>query len=217
MTNNASTNDKSKSISSNRMSFILLLLAFIIPAGLAYVVLKTDFWQTQGTANNGTLISPVLEFDQLELSDSQGTRFDRSASGKLWWVMFVMPPQCDVACKNALYQMRQLHVATGPERHRVTIMLLSHEHSDSSIEEFISTEFPKFVRLQVDSSELDKAFFSAQLGDTPTSKSAQLYLMDPMGVVFMTYPSYEEEHESIMKGKLILKDLQRVLKLSRIG
>lgn len=217
MTNTTTPNDNTKSVSNNRISFILLLVAFIIPAGLAYVVLKTDFWQSQGTANNGTLISPVLEFDQLSLTDLEGAHFDRSASDKLWWVMFVMPPQCDVACKNSLYQMRQLHTATGPERHRVTIMLLSHEQSDTSLDELISAEFPKFVRLRVDSNKLNKAFSSAQLGDTPTSESSQLYLMDPMGVVFMTYPSYEEEHESIMKGKLILKDLQRVLKLSRIG
>jgi hypothetical protein len=48
-------------------------------------------------------------------------------------------------------------------------------------------------------------------------ESGLLYLVDPTGLVFMVYPEYADEMESVLRGKDVLKDLKHVLKVSRVG
>ena len=49
------------------------------------------------------------------------------------------------------------------------------------------------------------------------NQAGYIYLVDTMGAVFMYYPTYVDEQQSILKGRDLLKDLQKVLKLSKIG
>ena len=204
----------------NRTTLILTLLAFALPALLAYMAHVTGFWQVQGTTNTGTLVLPPIEFDQLSLSVSGGDgeaneTFDRN---NLWWIAYAVPAKCDEACHNSLLQMRQTQTATGPYQSRVSTLLIQHENSDPAAAQWAAENAPEMVITRVDGQPWNKTMQPAALENQKDMKNAgQLYLIDPMGALFMTYPAQADEEAAISQGKGMLKDLKQVLKLSKIG
>ena len=203
----------------NRVTLILTLFAFLLPVVLAYLFHTTGLWQARGTTNQGTLLSPPVDFDELNLSQQTGTdpgiEFER---GQQWWIVYAIPSQCDKACINSLFQIRQTQIATGPEQDRVSMLAIQHENSDPLAAEWIQKNATEMVITQGKQAQLDRLLKSAALESaTGISNAGQIFLVDPMGALFMTYPRKAEEQASILQGKGMLRDLQRVLKLSRIG
>ena len=101
----------------NRVTLILTLFAFVLPVLLAYLFHATGLWQARGTTNQGKLLSPPVNFDDLSLIQQTAPdatiKFDR---GQQWWIVYAIPEKCETACTNSLFQIRQTQIATGPER-----------------------------------------------------------------------------------------------------
>ncbi len=54
-------------------------------------------------------------------------------------------------------------------------------------------------------------------GQGAAQAEGQLYIMDPLGQIMLRYPTYADPKESVLKGRGILKDLQKLFKVSHIG
>lgn len=201
----------------NRKALLLTLTIFVLPVIVAYVLLKTGWYTVAGTSNRGQLINPPLSFDALPLSSSTGAPIPAAQLRSKWWIVFVVPAQCEAACKNSLYQMRQTHQALGPDFERVGELIISTQASDAQTAQWLQQEFPAALRAQVQAETFDALLSPALPALTSASNSGHLYLVDTMGALFMHYPGYADERESILKGRDLLKDLQRVLKVSKIG
>lgn len=198
----------------NRLYLILTVLAFLLPVVLAYLLHATGLWQSRGTVNNGQLIMPPINFDQLHLQQSSDP-FDRKTQ---WWIIYTAPAQCDAACQNSLFQIRQSQIATGPYKQKVSTLFIHHEQSDPSALAWVKEHAPDMEIARVNLAQWNTTMANASLTNTVAASNAgQIYIVDPMGAVFMTYPGEPDEQASIQQGKGIVKDLQRVLKLSRIG
>lgn len=209
-----STLDQTQVVRKNRTALVLTLLAFVIPFALAYAVHATGFWQNRGTVNNGQLVLPPINFDALNIQQGTGS-FDRKTQ---WWIVYLAPSQCDAACKNSLFQMRQSQIATGPYKQKVSTLFISHEASDPFALSWAKDNGEKMQMAQIKKDVWNKQMSSAILeADQTPSDAGQIYIVDPMGAIFMTYPGEPDENASIQQGKGIVKDLKRVLKLSRIG
>jgi len=201
----------------SRLALGALLLLFLLPVIIAYGLLQTEWYKTQGTFNRGNLVQPPLLFDELALENGDSTSFDRKQFGKQWWMVFVLPDQCEVACRNTLYQMRQVEKAMGADRHRVSRLAISHQPLDAGLSRLIADQFPKLHVARASADSLNQLFQPAQLNLMQPQESGLLYLVDPTGLVFMVYPEYADEMESVLRGKDVLKDLKHVLKVSRVG
>ena len=201
----------------NRKAFLLTIAIFILPVVVAYTLLKTGWYTTAGTTNHGLLINPPIPFDNLTLRDDSNKVLPVDQFRKKWWIMFVMPPQCDSACKNSLFLMRQSHQALGPEQERVAELIVLPQQLDPDMQHWINQEFPHATQVFANAAELDDTLRQAMKADQKPSTAGHLFLVDTMGAIFMHYPGYADEHESILKGRDLLKDLQKVLKLSKIG
>lgn len=202
---------------SNRNALLLTAAIFIIPVIVAYTLLKTGWYTAAGTSNRGALIDPPIEFDQLALRDLQQQLIPAEQFRKKWWIMYVVPDVCDSACKNSLYLMRQTHQALGPEQPRVAELIVMPHRIDAELALWLSQEFPTALQTTADAITVSEVLQPVMTTDEDASKAGHLYLVDTMGAIFMHYPSYADEQESILKGRNLLKDLQRVLKLSKIG
>ena len=202
----------------NRMTLVLTVLAFALPALLAYLAHVTGFWQSRGTVNQGVLITPPIDFDSLAVTSGtsgESVAFDR---GKQWWIAYLVPETCDAACRNSLLEMRQTQTATGPYQQRVSTLLIEHEKSDQTAAQWAAENAPDMQTARVSSDQWREKVSAAKLNsNSDISNAGQLYLIDPMGAVFMTYPGKSDPQEAIKQGKGMLKDLQRVLKLSKVG
>ena len=205
------------SAAKNRKTLLIALAVFAIPFAAALLLHKTGLYSEVGTTNRGLLITPPVAFDSITLNDQDQTPLAAEDFKKQWWIVYVLPEQCDAACKNSLFQMRQVHSALGPEQKRVSRLLISTHPIDADVSEFIKTEFPKLNVAYTQQATLNASFANTDNAELNQNQSGKIYLVDTMGAVFMYYPTYADEQESILKGRYMLKDLQKVLKLSKIG
>ncbi len=117
---------------------------------------------------------------------------------------------CAEDCRRQLYRMRQLRLAQGKNIDRVQRLLLAQEPAaDTMIE--LQAEYPGLAIARGSAAELRdlRQQFAVQEGEDITS-AYRLYLVDPMGNLMMRYGSDDEP-----KG--IVKDLERLLKISYVG
>jgi len=202
---------------SSRRALLLTFAIFLLPVLIAFTLLKTGWYTSAGTSNRGLLIDPPISFDDLVLTDQSQQTIAADHFRKKWWLMYVMPADCDVACRNSLYLMRQAREALGPESGRVAELIVTPHGLNPELADWIAQEFPLAVIAGADVDNVDTTLQQAFSANLSGSDAGHIFLVDTMGAIFMHYPSYADEQESILKGRDLLKDLQKVLKLSKIG
>lgn len=212
----SSPNTTSSKTAANRRVLLLTALVFILPVIIAYVLLKTGWYSSAGTSNKGILIDPPISFDDLQLTNLDGKPAAAEQFRKKWWILYIIPSQCEAACRNSLYLMRQTHQALGPDQPRVAEMVITTQGVSDEVKALLDKEFSSATRLTADAANVNQVLGSALNGE-PASNAGHLFLVDTMGAVFMHYPAYADEQESILKGRNLLNDLKKVLKISKIG
>ncbi len=103
--------------------------------------------------------------------------------GKKWLVIYVPGIPCDKHCHHIQHSLNQVKLALGKDSDRVNVIL-----ADSVMQSELSTVF-------------DKAHFIV---------TQKIYLIDPIGYLFMYYSSDTDPMH-------LLKDLKHVLEVSQIG
>lgn len=172
----------------------LILALFVLPLGLAKLVLSFQ-WYEGGQLNRGHLLqtAPVAWLPE----------------NNKWHLFYRLPDVCDAACQGALFTLRQLPIAAGANRHRVLSLVVMNE-----------TQFAALP------SELDMALRDLNIwlikDEQPVQDALSLghqaiYLSDPLNSVVLGYPTVTTQSEILAQGKALLADLNRLLKLSRIG
>jgi len=101
-----------------------------------------------------------------------------------WHVVYV----CDTQCEQTHHQLQQVKKALGKDSDRVAILLLEKKEPSQKLQTALAAnqKNPSFV------------------------VNHKIYLVDPLGNLFMYYP----EDVNLMN---VLKDLQHVLEVSQIG
>lgn len=201
----------------NRRALLITAAVFIMPVVVAYVLLKTGWYGSAGTSNRGLLINPPISFDELQLTDAGHQKIPADDFRRKWWIMYVMPSHCEAACRNSLYLMRQTHQALGPDKPRVAELIVVSGDLDAELAQWLAQEFPSARQVRAEAGNLDSVLSGSMPSGKRASEAGHLFLVDTMGAIFMHYPGHADERESILKGRDLLKDLQKVLKISKIG
>lgn len=215
MTNTHSKTSVSKQ---NRRVFLVAVAVFTIPFLAALTLHKTGLYKSVGTTNRGTLVTPPAAIEALQLQQALNqNQITSDQLHKTWWMVYVMPEKCNQACQNSLYQMRQIHSALGAEQHRVSTMLVTTQPLPGDYRSLVTKEFPNLLVATTSAEKLQHWFTKTHNEKLRQEQAGLIYLVDTMGAVFMYYPTYADEQQAILKGRDMLKDLQKVLKLSKIG
>jgi cytochrome oxidase Cu insertion factor (SCO1/SenC/PrrC family) len=181
-----------------RWTLALLALVCALPVAASYF--SFYLWPPRGQINYGDLIAPA-PLPEGQVSAVAGLAFDPESLQGHWVLIYVGPAECDRVCAEALYDLRQVRLAQGKEMHRVERLWLV---SDAGTPE--AAALANHAGLQVARS--DPAWLSPPGDGSPAA--GHVYLMDPLGMVMMRYPLGPEP-------KRMVKDLERLLKYSRIG
>lgn len=197
----------------NRMLFLLLVSSFLLPGVFARVAYDHG-WFAGGVTNRGTLIAPGRPPRLEALVAQEGGRalMVDALSGR-WWLVYVLPSQCEAACRNRLYQIRQIHKATGKDAERVGELLVLPETPPAATAQLLAGEFKSMRQIQSSRSVVDHVLAPAAVG---ASEAGLLYLMDPRGNLILSYAPEADERQAILKARDVLKDLQRLLKASQV-
>lgn len=198
--NNTSDLQNSSTKRSN-MTLWILLGSFLIPAILAYGYFF--FGNRPSISSNGTLINPIIDIQTLKLTNQAGEMINREELTPKWRMYYFVNEACDTDCLNDLYNMRQINIALGKNQDRVQHVIVHLNKPKDDFIELIEKEHKEAVRLFTTAE--NKAVLVSQ-NDTDT----YIYLVDPLGNIMMKF-------SSSIEAKLILKDINKLLKISRIG
>jgi hypothetical protein len=161
------------------------------------------------TTNYGSLISPVKEVKNINLTMLDGSEKPITDYRKKWLMLYVLDRDCAEECQKNLYFMRQIRRAMSKDRFRINRLLVL--DSKQLLTENLQKYLQDFEGMDVAtiSSESRNNFFSA-LQDASGNTFRKIMLIDPMGNFMM-------EYDSDPNPELVLKDVKRLLSISRIG
>ncbi|NWG87605.1 MAG: hypothetical protein HXY26_08895 [Hydrogenophilaceae bacterium] len=180
-----------------RLKLLLILALFAAPFLLADLAFQ--YWKPERFGNYGELVEAV-ELRPAGLQAADGSPFDLASLRGKWVLLLVQAGDCDDACRQNLYLMRQVRQATGREQGRIERLLIA--------------ERPLAGELATEHVGLKQARYGklAALGSPLAGGDAlgRVYLVDPLGRLVLRYPQAPD-------GSRMLKDVQRLLKYSQIG
>jgi hypothetical protein len=183
-----------KTRTSSRIQLVLLVTMAVISLGGASLLFQAAqggaLW---GTTNNGTFVTPPLTVADLNVSDEPGSVM---TEGGTWWLWVVPQGPCESACREALHQLRQLHILLHRDAGRVRRGLVRDSEAaiDAATDVELTELYPQLAFLSANSAGLAEG----------------IYVIDPIGNLVLHYPLQDA-------GKPVLEDLKRLLKVSKIG
>ncbi|MCB1773352.1 MAG: hypothetical protein KDI88_07015 [Gammaproteobacteria bacterium] len=193
----------------SRVQLLLIFGLFLIPPVGAWIT-----WQYLGdhgvsdTTNAGTLVSPArpVRVDGLEVAD--GKAFDAAGLRGRWTYVVFAPQGCDDRCEQQLYLTRQVRMAMNKDVRRVQRLLVLGNAPDTGFVRQLDAEHSDLH--WVVQAGADQRFADQFRGAGYSGNGAQYFLLDPLGNLMMFY-----DLSTPTKG--MMKDLQKLLKISQIG
>lgn len=195
----------------NRLTVIAFLGLFTLPIILAWAAYFSGWFEDVNTTNKGEWVIPVFAFGDLYPTYADDTAL-KLQPGETWKLIFpadveqCQDQQMDSNCLTNLFLIGQIHIALGKDSERLERILLN--GSASYTEQQLQTVKQRFTDLRVVNSQSKTNAFLPP---------AYIYIADPLGNIILRYPLVETQEEVPLKGKDILKDLKKLLKLSRLG
>ena len=196
MTTNTNTAERSNT------TLWLLLASFILPAVAAYGYFF--FGDRPEPDTYGELITPVIDIERLELTDVLDNPIPRNELASTWRMFYITADTCAEQCQQSLYNMRQINIALGKNQSRVDHAVLHSATVQPAFIDLLEQQHAHIFRARIPAQKLQLL----QL-QNPAQQSA-IYLMDPHGNIMMRFADG-------LDAKLILKEINKLLKISRIG
>lgn len=205
---------------SNKTLWIMIIVFGLPYVAALYVYLNRDELSIGTQTNYGTVISPVrpLNNDVLTLLDGSSMSFaDAGINGK-WLLLTVSSARCEKVCMDNMYKMRQIRTAIGEESDRLQRLFLLTDNNEmdalaAKLEDYtcMHTQLNdnECLRIIQYNSTTSNAIFNILKMDGHDVAEG-IYMVDPLSQYMMFYPP--DANASKM-----LKDIQRLLKISRIG
>lgn len=190
-----------------RLMVIGLFAVFFVPILVAWWLnLHTDQWRPSVTTNHGTLVVPARPLSALGLRHLAGAPFDEGFLQGAWTLVFIGSVPCGADCARQLYKVRQARLALGKDMSRVRCLFaVVGTTKAEAVSKWDGSE-PGLFLARATPQWLEPF----QLDREEPGKADRIYLVDPEGQLMM-------EYDVTTAASGILKDLQRLLKISKIG
>lgn len=146
----------------------------------------------------------MIDIESLELTDAQDQPIPRKELTSSWRMLYITAGDCAEQCEQSLYYMRQINTALGKNQDRVNRAVLHSAAAQPDLLDLLEQQHPHVMRAKIPAQKLQLL----QL-QNPAQQSA-IYLMDPHGNIMMRFADG-------LDPKLILKEINKLLKISRIG
>jgi len=200
-------------VAKNRRTLVLLFVMFITPVALAYAAYFGNWFSGSGGAQ-GELIGSeqVVDIEDYKIIKNNGEQYTGKEFETLyWWIVPILDETCDQACATLnLYTVNQTYLGLGKEASRINELAVLETGND-----FDTGEFPKGYS--------DFGIKGLKpIENTPSGKNKELpanfiYLVDPLGNIFMKYPFIESKDDAPNLSRKLRKDILHLFKYSRLG
>ena len=179
-----------------RVQMLLIAAVFFGPLAVATFMYYGGAFQPEGRTNHGTLLQPIVNVAEM-LPNSA------IAADGHWVLVYLNEGDCDDACKNALYSLRQSRKMLGKEMERLLRVFLHGDTAPDTV--FLDNEHAGLI------ADNDAGLSALLINKKPASLSGGgYYLLDPLGNLVMYF-------EPDIDPADMVDDIKHLLKLSRIG
>ncbi len=178
----------------NRRILLLVIAVFALPIILAKFALNGQ-WLATGVTNTGTLLTHELTLAQLGI--------DKAAFKQQWLILYNVPAQCNVDCEKTMAVVHNTYVALGKDMPRITpVALYQNQFSAEQTQQLAKSQWQLIA----------KPVLREQL-----IEPSKVYIVDPLGNVFLSHQVPENRTQLPHFGKQILTDMKKLLKYSKVG
>ena len=178
----------------NRRSFLLIITAFALPIILAKFALDGQ-WLATGVTNKGTLLTHELSLEQLGI--------DKTEFNQQWLILYSLPAQSNNDCEKTMEVVHNTYVALGKEMPRITpVAIYQSQFSAEQTQQLAKSQW-QLIAMPISSKQL--------------IEQSQVYIVDPLGNVFLRHQVPENNAQLPQFGKQILADMKKLLKYSKVG
>ncbi len=187
---------------------LIALCGFPYIGGTLYYQYREQLPQTD-TLNYGSLITPVKELNNIAFTLLDGREKPVTEYRKKWLMVYVLDRACAEDCQKNLYFMRQIRKAMSDDRFRINRLLVldNKELMTDDLQNFLQDY--QGMDVATVNSESKTNFYTTMQGESGNT-FRKIMLIDPMGNFMMEYDSQPDP-------ELVLKDVKRLLTISRIG
>jgi cytochrome oxidase Cu insertion factor (SCO1/SenC/PrrC family) len=201
----------------NRRIFIILILVFALPYLAAYLFYQVrDNIEVGRQTNYGQLVQPLRPLGDFDIERLDATAIERADLAGKWLLITVNGQTCGPDCQRNLYNLRQVRRALAEDRRRIERLLVLTDNPDPDGLRKILKDYPDMHTMTGPGDSLDhittilNTNTQTSTGTGTGTISGRIFIVDPNGDLMMEYPA-----DADPVG--ILKDLKRLLKLSKIG
>lgn len=197
--------DSSNKKGAGRKVLLLLAVIFVLPFTVAATLHMLDLRPTGHSY--GSLVNPPKNLKFTNLRTNNGAVIKPEQWLKKWSIVTVDNAGCQAPCQAQVQVIKQVHISLGKEYKRIQRILIVPADMDEANLTALKTKNPELKIIA--NSDLETAALAKQFalgGDS----SGQIYLVDPLGNLMM---SYNKDNDP--KG--LRSDLTRLLKNSWAG
>lgn len=194
----------------SRLKLLTIFAVFAIPLLLATLYLQVVRMSggQVGDTSRGQLIKPAVPLTEFTLHQ-QGDEFNLESVQGIWTMLYMPAGECADACEMNLYNMRQVRLALNQRMTRVQRVALV--ESEDQLSADLLTEHVGLV--VASGTPAEQAALRDQVRAAESSMEpapGAIYLIDPFGNLMLRFPPD-------LPPKSMLKDINHLLKISRIG
>jgi cytochrome oxidase Cu insertion factor (SCO1/SenC/PrrC family) len=203
---------KGAALTRQRLSLVFLVALFLVPVLGAWLMFKYINVAGPGaTTNNGDLVIPARPLRNVSLQSAEGGSLGTEFFRGKWTLVLLVPERCDQFCEQNLFYTRQAHVLLNKDMKRFQRLFVTRQPLPEARRNSLRKQHPMLNIAWADGVQWRQ--FAEQFPEVRPQDEREgppFYLVDPLGNVMM-------EYDSSVPPKGMLKDWQRLLKISQVG
>ena len=196
----------------NRRSLILLVLVFLMPMLVAWIVLKNiDMLKPDESSNFGELVHPAQPVNEFSLIRGEDEKITLDSIKGSWNIFYFSGSDCNQVCMDTLSKIHQARFGQGKEMRRVKLNYINIDTNPLSekTKEYVGT-MREINTIHGDADAVNNILSQFESTGKSPLEPGRIYIIDPIGNIMMTYTQ-----EFVVRD--LLKDMERLLKYSQIG
>lgn len=205
---NNSENTSEQTTKRNNTTLWVMVFLFGLPYLAAFYFYFNSDEMELATTNYGAIISPARPVPDIKLLKIDGSDFKLSSLNGTWVLGAFGKSVCEKDCIDNLYKIRQIKKAVGQDFKRISkaFFLLDKEHIDSF--KNLLNEYPGMDVIIPSGNEYEN--YLSTFRHDKIALEDSIFIIDPIGNYMMIYPKGANASK-------MLKDIERLLKVSKIG
>jgi len=208
-TMNNSENTPVEQKKKSNITFWVMFVLFGLPYIAAfYFYFNRDEMNLGVTSNYGTIITPARPLPDVNLLKLDSSSFKLSSLKGKWILLSIGSSSCQQDCVDNLYKIRQIKKAVGQEYKRITKLFFLKDQSNIESFKQLLKEYPGMDVIVPSGKDYENYLLNFSYEESKVEDS--IFIIDPLGNYMMTYPKGADASK-------ILKDIERLLQVSKIG